>query len=472
MPRAHRLRRTLRIWRLTARRGAHWLSVKLRGRRADEERRAQLEEQFAIRTAEDVARELGNMKGAIMKAGQMLSFIVEGLPAEAQASLASLQADVPPMAPSLAEQVVREELGDDPDRVFLDWDPVPIAAASIGQVHRAITRDGTAVAVKVQYPDVADAIARDLDNLDLAKLVMPMMWKSLDADAVATEIRERLTEELDYTLEARNQAAFAEWYRDHPFIHVPDVVPSLSTRRVLTSELATGVRFQEMETWSQAERDLAGETIYRFVFRSFYRHKAFNGDPHPGNYLFRPDGRVTFLDFGLVKHFTDEDIDLALGIADAAVLDPSPQKLRAATEAAGYFVPGNPLTDEQIARYGLAFWEPLMTRGPTTITAEWATQLVQKYMGFGRAGGDDDTASIIDFVKVPPRFVILQRINLGVFAILGRLNATADWRGICEEIWPMVEGPPASHLGELEAEWLRRTTASRSTGRRSQVGSG
>jgi len=469
---AWRRSRRAEVVRLAGRVGRRAALNRARAVFADAARREALDAELQVQTAEEVARTLGQMKGALMKVGQLASFVHDGMPEPVREALESLQHSAPPMSPELSARMIEDELGAPPDRLFEEWDEVPIAAASIGQVHRAITRDGTAVAVKVQYPDVADAIARDLDNLDLAKLVMPMMWKSLDADAVATEIRERLTEELDYTLEARNQAAFAEWYRDHPFIHVPDVVPSLSTRRVLTSELATGVRFQEMETWSQAERDLAGETIYRFVFRSFYRHKAFNGDPHPGNYLFRPDGRVTFLDFGLVKHFTDEDIDLALGIADAAVLDPSPQKLRAATEAAGYFVPGNPLTDEQIARYGLAFWEPLMTRGPTTITAEWATQLVQKYMGFGRAGGDDDTASIIDFVKVPPRFVILQRINLGVFAILGRLNATADWRGICEEIWPMVEGPPASHLGELEAEWLRRTTASRSTGRRSQVGSG
>jgi hypothetical protein len=165
---------------------------------------------------------------------------------------------------------------------------------------------------------------------------------------------------------------------------------------------------------------------------------------------------VTFLDFGLVKHYTPDDLRLALDIADAAVLDPSPAKLRAATERAGYFAPGNPLSDEQIQRYGLAFWEPLLERGPTTITAEWATQLVQKYMGFGRIESTHEAASIIDYAQVPKDFVILQRINLGLFAILGRLNATADWRGISEEIWPTVSGPPATRLGEEEAAWLRR----------------
>jgi predicted unusual protein kinase regulating ubiquinone biosynthesis (AarF/ABC1/UbiB family) len=130
------LRRSARVWRLTGRRGASWAVLKVRGRRADEAKRAALEEAFTIRTAEDVARELGNMKGVVMKAGQMVSFIAEGLPPEAKAALSSLQADVAPMAPSLAERVVREELGDAVSRLFLDWDPVPVAAASIGQVHR------------------------------------------------------------------------------------------------------------------------------------------------------------------------------------------------------------------------------------------------------------------------------------------------------------------------------------------------
>src|SRR3954451_12947922 len=165
--RREQLRRSARIWRLTARRAAHWGVIRVRGAGRDEATRAALEEQFAIRTAEDVAKELGNMKGAIMKAGQMFSFIAEGLPPEAQAALATLQADVPPMAPSLAEKVVRDELGADPTHLFLDWNPEPVAAASIGQVHKAVLRDGREVAVKVQYPGVDRAIKGDLDNAEM-----------------------------------------------------------------------------------------------------------------------------------------------------------------------------------------------------------------------------------------------------------------------------------------------------------------
>jgi predicted unusual protein kinase regulating ubiquinone biosynthesis (AarF/ABC1/UbiB family) len=364
-------------------------------------------------------------------------------------ALSQLQHDAPPMAPELAAKVIDEELGAPPDVVFAEWDPRPIAAASIGQVHRAMTRDGRAVAVKVQYPNVAESIEADLANIDLGMLLAPFMWKSLDAKAVAEEVRLRITEELDYHLEAKNQRQFADWYREHPFIHVPDVVDELSTARVLTTDLAEGVRFQELETWSQEEKDLAGEAIYRFVFGSWYRFHAFNGDPHPGNYLFRPGGHVTFLDFGLVKHFTEADIELANGLVRTVVLEPDIHELRKASEAAGYFVPGAPISDERVADYSRMFWEPTLERGVRSITSEWATELVHKYMFSRETFGD-----ILDYIAVPPDYVFLQRINLGVFAILGRLNATSDWRGVSEELWPIVQGPPATPMGEAEARWL------------------
>src|SRR5438477_3181236 len=244
--RRNQLERQLRVWRLTARRGAHWGVMHVRGRRATEEERARLEERFAIRTAQDVAEVLGGMKGAIMKAGQMISFVAEGLPPEAQEALATLQAEVPPMAPSLAESVVRAELGDDPSKLFLDWDPEPIAAASIGQVHKAVLHDGREVAVKVQYPGIDKAIKGDLDNAEmLYGLFASFALKNMDVKGLVDELRARMYDELDYTLEARLQAEFAAMYRGHPFVHVPDVVPELSTRRVLVSDWVDGMTWAE-----------------------------------------------------------------------------------------------------------------------------------------------------------------------------------------------------------------------------------
>ena len=272
---------------------------------ASAERQTELDQAFELKTAESITEALGNMKGAMMKLGQMASYLDQGMPPHIRQALAELQSNAPPMSAELAAEVVTRSLGAPPRRCSPTWDPQPIAAASIGQVHRAMTHDGRAVAVKVQYPGVGDAIRADLDNAGLLFGAMGMLFPGLEPEPLVAELRERLVEELDYRLEADNQRLFADHYRGHPFIHVPEVVDELSTGEVLTTELAEGVRFEVLETWDQDERDLAAETIFRFVFGSLYRFHAFNGDPHPGNYLFRPGGQVTFLDFGLVKRFTE-----------------------------------------------------------------------------------------------------------------------------------------------------------------------
>ncbi|MFZ9017578.1 MAG: ABC1 kinase family protein, partial [Ilumatobacteraceae bacterium] len=278
---------------------------------ASAERRGLLDEARRLKTAEAVAAELGHMKGALMKLGQMASYLDDGLPEPLRVALAQLRSSAPPMSRELASGVIRDELGAPPEEVFVDWDPDPIAAASIGQVHRAIIVDPESgeqrpVAVKVQYPGVDRAIESDLRNADYLGVILKQGFGGLDPEEMVTEIKERLVEELDYRLEARHQQQFAEFYRGHPYIHVPDVYPTFSTGRVLTTELVDGHTWDELLTWDQEQRDLAAETIFRFVFRSLYRMQAFNGDPHPGNYLFHGDGRVTFFDFGLVKHFTDD----------------------------------------------------------------------------------------------------------------------------------------------------------------------
>ena len=194
------------------------------------EQREALEAAYQLRTTAQVVEALGNMKGALMKIGQMASYLDDGLPEPVREALASLQQDAPPMSPALCSQVVREELGDEPDRVFAEWDPSPIAAASIGQVHRGVTHSGIRVAVKVQYPGVDDAIRADLVNTDLIFRVLGMMFPGLDPGPLVDELRERLTEELDYRNEASNQRFFADAFAGHPFISVPRV-PSTNTRR-------------------------------------------------------------------------------------------------------------------------------------------------------------------------------------------------------------------------------------------------
>jgi predicted unusual protein kinase regulating ubiquinone biosynthesis (AarF/ABC1/UbiB family) len=430
--------RRLELARLGGRAGADFALHRARRTFASAERRVELDRRFELRTADQVAQALGNMKGAFMKLGQMASYLDTGLPDHVRQALQGLQQDAPPMSPELASGVVERELGALSDRVFLEWDPMPIAAASIGQVHRAITRDGRAVAVKVQYPGVDEAIRSDLDSAGLIFGAMGLALSGFEPAALVEEIRARVVEEL-----------FADFYRGHPFIHVPDVLMPLSTPRVLTTELAEGVRFEEMATWDQDERNQAAEAIYRFVFRSLYRLQAFNGDPHPGNYLFRPGGQVTFLDFGLVKHFTPADIELFGDMIRAMVSDRDTARYREIVERIGMLRPGTPVSDRQVHDYFSHFYEFVMHDEEVTITPQWSTDALSRY--FDPTG---PYGPIIKAANLPASFVIIQRINLGLMAILGDLRATANFRGIANELWPWVDGAPSTEMGKAEADWL------------------
>jgi predicted unusual protein kinase regulating ubiquinone biosynthesis (AarF/ABC1/UbiB family) len=349
------------------------------------------------------------------------------------------------MSAELAAGVVTEELGLPPERAFARWDPEPIAAASIGQVHRAITLDGRAVAVKVQYPGIAETIAADLGNVALLRRMLRITAPSQDVDALIAELRERVLEELDYRREAENQRLLAAYYDGHPTIRIPGIISGLSARRVVTSELADGARFAALDGWSQHERDLAAETIYRFTFRSLYDVRAFNGDPHPGNYLFHGGGRVTFLDFGLVKHFTMAELQPLMQMARHLCVENDPEAFRRSMETAGFLRPDAPLSTETIVEHMAVFYDTIRESKPLTITGEYASAVVRRFF--------DVRSPVAGYVSVPRSYVVLQRINLGLFAVLGQLTATANWRAIAEEIWPFVLGPPATPMGEAEAAW-------------------
>jgi predicted unusual protein kinase regulating ubiquinone biosynthesis (AarF/ABC1/UbiB family) len=441
--------RNAQLAAIGARSGAAYAVHRTRLATASGERREQLEAEYQLRTAAQVADALGNMKGALMKIGQMASYLDDGMPEPVREALASLQQDAPPMTPELCAQVVRAELGDEPARAFAQWDPEPIAAASIGQVHRAVTHAGIPVAVKVQYPGVDDAIRADLVNTDLLFRVLGMMFPGLEPGPLVAELRERLTEELDYHNEASNQRFFADAFAGHPFISVPRVIDELSTGRVLTTELAHGARFAEVEGWSQAERDLAGEAIYRFVFRSLYRLHAFNGDPHPGNYLFRPGGHVTFLDFGLVKRYRPEDVALFEALIQTFVVNHDVVAFRQLMEAHHVLRRDPTLSDHDVAGYFGHFYELVTDDRVFTIDPEYSSETVRMYFD-----AHSPYAHVTRAANVPPAFVITQRINLGLIAVLGRLHATANFRRIAEEIWPFVAGPPSTPMGEAEATWL------------------
>jgi predicted unusual protein kinase regulating ubiquinone biosynthesis (AarF/ABC1/UbiB family) len=448
-----RVARGAGVARLAGRVGRSYASTSARQVFASAARKEELQAEQQMKTAAEVVAALGNMKGALMKIGQMASYLDTGLPEPVREALAGLQQDAPPMAPELAAQVITEELGKPPEEVFAEWDPEPIAAASIGQVHRAITRDGLAVAVKVQYPGVDDAIRSDLDNTGLLLQMTSMVFPGLDAAPIVEELRARVLEELDYRQEAINQQRFADLYATHPFIHVPAVRADLSTGRVLTSELVTGARYSEVLEWPAEERDLAGEAIFRFVFGCLYRLRAFNGDPHPGNYIFHGGGRVTILDFGLVKWFTDRDVELLADMVKTLVVDRDIHAYRRAVEAAGFLRPDPELSDEQVAQYFNHYYELVLSPGRKSFSMEYASETLRTFF--------DASNEVVKRANVPPPFVILQRINLGLYAVLAGLGATADWRRIADEIWPFVSAPPSTTLGHQEAAWRAQLTEQR-----------
>jgi len=448
--------RNLRLARLGARSGRRYAVHKAHRTFVSAERRDSLDADFQIRTAEDVVAELGNMKGALMKIGQMASYIDTGLPDHVRATLASLQHDAPPMSAELASEQIERELGKPPEELFAEFDPVPIAAASIGQVHRAITHDDRAVAVKIQYPGVAEAMEADLGNADWLFGSLASLFPGLDPAPVVDELNERLIEELDYEIEATNQRYYARFFDRHPFISVPHVVDQYSTARILTTDLAVGARFSEVTEWDENERNLAAETLFRFSFGSIYRLHAFNGDPHPGNYLFEKGGKVTFLDFGLVKRFSPAETKLFEDLIISMVLTRDHTRFREVVEEAGLLPRSAPFSDEEVEEYFNFFYRYVLTDGPITIDQEYAARGVSQLFDKGSKHGE-----LMKELNVPPSFVVLQRITLGLMGLFAQLEATANWRKIAEELWPFVSGPPSTPTGEAIEVWRQERGQSR-----------
>jgi predicted unusual protein kinase regulating ubiquinone biosynthesis (AarF/ABC1/UbiB family) len=435
------------VWRLTTRNGCRFAAHRVRRVVTRRDRRAALDTDFAIRTSADVARELGNMKGALMKLGQLLSFVVEALPPEAQQALSSLQSDAPPMAPEAAAAVVRAELGSPPERIFLDWERVPVAAASVGQVHRAVTRDGRRVAVKVQYPGVGDAIAADLNNAEgLYRLVGSFTLKALDTKAFVDELRARMGDELDYSLEAMHQQELGMGFAGHPSVHIPAVDRATSTRRVLTTEWVDGIGFDEFMTRASPEaKARAGETIWRFAQYAIHRLGVFNGDPHPGNYRFTVDGGVTFLDFGLVKRWQPGEWEQLLPSLDAMIVHRDPDALVAAMVAVGFLRPGHGLPSDAVYSYVSAPYLPYLT-DRFRFTREFVRDSLGTIIDL-----KGPHAPVIEQLDMPASFVILDRVVWGVNAILGKLDVELPWRAMLLEYF--ADGPPATEQGRAEAAW-------------------
>lgn len=440
-----RVERTARLARISTRTAADLALTKAKSVRRDGEGRAALEEQFHLRTAEQVMGVMGEMKGALMKIGQMMSFIDTGLPEPYRIALASLQADAPPMAPELAAETVEGEFGSPPEILFAHWEPRPLAAASIGQVHAARLRSGEDVVVKVQYPGVAAAIKADLDNADMLATMMRAIYPNLEPGPVIEEMRERIGEELDYSSEIKNQSAFLDLYRGHPFIHVPEVYPDYSTRRALTMDRSRGARWPEALRAPAELKQRWAEVVFRYVFGTINRWHMFNGDPHPGNYLFHDDGTVTFLDYGCIKHFTPDHMDKQRAML-AAEWAGDGETMRRHLVEFGFLKANDPTPPERLVEWWQTWDQPIL-QDEFEYTAEFAEAAAKANF--------DPTSEWYEIGRrfnLPRDFVFLTRINLGLNSILAGLGARNRWRAIAQEWWEGAE--PATDLGRLDAEFF------------------
>jgi predicted unusual protein kinase regulating ubiquinone biosynthesis (AarF/ABC1/UbiB family) len=445
-----RIRRTAEVGSVVGREGALFAGTRARNLTRDREQAAKALEQRNLEAAEQMVDTLGRMKGAAMKVGQLASFIdTEFLPPEYrqiyQEKLATLRSTAPPMPWKKVRSVLDEEWEEPVDELFQDFEEEAAAAASIGQVHRAVLPDGRKVAVKIQYPGVASAIAADMQNAGLILRMAKALAPGLDAKAAAAELKERVLEELDYELEAQNQRAFARGYRNHPFIYVPDVVTRLSTERVLVSEWVDGEDFEAVRQWPQAERDRFGEIIYRFCFGSLYHLQHFNADVHPGNYLALPGGRVAFLDFGMTKHVDREQIELEIAALEA-IFDDDPEELRVALHDLGFLNNPNKVDAELLMEHVRAVGGWYMEDREVTIDSARVMEAI--------AAVSDPRSSFYRLMRrenLPANELMGRRMESGLLAVLGQLNATRNWNRIGREWW--FGEPPATELGELEADW-------------------
>ena len=428
--------RLLRLGGLLTRVGASVAGERLAGMARSADSRERERADNLVRNAARVVETLGEMKGAAMKVGQMLSLHDSLLPPAVAEVLRSLQKE----APRIPFAVVEEELALELPayrELFRAVEPQAFAAASIGQVHRATLRDGRRVALKVQYPLIDRIVAADLGNLRLLLQTLFALLSDADFEPVWRELRDRLREELDYLHEAENLRRMAELHRDVPEVVIPRVIEEATTRRVLTMEYLEGIPPDEAcsPRWPQPLKNRWGEVLLAFLLRGLLRHRLLHADPNLANFAFRADGAVVVYDFGCVKRVPATVARGYREVVRAAIerrFEEVPAALHAmgVTRANGEPVPLAPL--RQVLD-GVA--EVFRAAPPFSFSG--AAAIYRRI--FDLDGGHFDAATDLRF---PPHVVFIDRAIAGHFGNLARLDATGDWRGILTSFLGRPPRPP------------------------------
>src|SRR4051794_14102476 len=455
-----RVQRTAKVGQVLGSSGARYAGTRARNVvRSKDAGTAELDKRH-LEAAERMVDALGQLKGAAMKIGQLASFIdTDFLPPEYrelyQDKLSQLRSEAPSMPWKQVREVLEEEWEEPVEELFEDFEEEAAAAASIGQVHRATLPDGRRVAVKIQYPGVARALRADMQNAGMIMRMAKALAPGLEAKAAAEELKERVLEELDYEYEAQNQRTFARAYRGHPFIYVPDVVTRLSRSRVLVSEWVDGVGFEEVRELPQAERDRFGEIVFRFCFGSIYHLRHFNADAHPGNYLWMDDGRVAFLDFGMTKQLDEEQIQLEIE-AVRAVLDDDPERLRAALADLGFLSKPKRVEAERLMEHVKAVGGWYLEDGEVTVDSEYVMNVMTAI-----SDPRSEFYALMRRENLPANELMGRRMEFGVLAVLGQLQAERNWMRIGSEWW--FDEEPVTELGREEREYFESGGERRST---------
>ncbi len=443
-----RFGRATRIGGMAAGAAARQLGTRVANTRRSEEEAQEALGRQALEMADRMVKVLGGMKGAAMKLGQTLSVLDPGMVPgpyreEFQAKLAQLQTMAPSVSFKDMRKVIEQDLGEPLSEAFAEFGEEAIAAASIGQVFRAKIHDGRDVAVKVQYPGIKEVVRADLKNLGLGLKMASFVAPGLDTKEIAAEIEERITEELDYELEASNHRALAREYRGHPFMFVPQVITKLCRERVIVTEFVEGRKFDQIRSDSEADRSRWGEILFRFYVNGPFRHLLLNGDPHPGNSLFMDDGRVAFIDFGFFKRQTREDVADQLEVLKACYAQDAERLFELTVEQGIIAKNRRDLVAPLMEKYRAGSWWFLEDRD-VTLSPKDATKILLEHGDMRKEGFGN--------IKIPANQIVTLRAYGLLFGILGQLGATNNWYRIGREV--IFGEEPVTELGRVEAEWL------------------
>jgi predicted unusual protein kinase regulating ubiquinone biosynthesis (AarF/ABC1/UbiB family) len=363
---------------------------------------------------------LGGLKGPLMKVAQMLATIPDLVPPELAAELAQLQADAPPMGWAFVKRRMAGELGIDWEKKFKHFEREAFAAASLGQVHRATSLSGQKIVCKLQYPDMASAVAADLQQLKLLLAIFERYDRAVDTSGVQLEIAERLHEELDYQREAKHLGLYRLMLGDLASVSVPELIPELSTPRLLSMGYLAGERFMEAVKMPQTVRNTLALNMFHVWYRPFYEYGVIHGDPHMGNYTIRADHGINLLDFGCIRIFKPELVQGVIELYQALLTDDDDRAV-AAYRAWGFTNPSKSLI-EVLNIWARFIYAPLMEDRVRSID-ETNTGL------YGRATAAKVHQELrkLGGVKVPRAFVFMDRAAVGLGSVFLRLGATINW---------------------------------------------